>query len=789
VKALRRKAPFRFRRIRTKLGVLYASMFAVALLLVAGVAQYMLLANVERTVRNELETSNNVFARIGTLRSKALGDSADVLARDFGFRAALATGDRPTIESALTNLRQRVGTDRAFVVTDEGQVIGNGAPALVAAAGALPFRMADDATMAVIAVDGAAFRFILAPILAPDRLGWVMFAVELDATEMRSLEALSAIPLTATMLSRDAKGHWRAATNMPAADRTALDRFVTTSFGGSDRAIQQIGLETGKALALASPMAAPDGKPEAVLMLSYPFAKAMLPYRPLQIGIVLAGLLGLALVLIGSLRLARDIARPIARLDDAARALENGERTEVEIEGDDEISRLADSFNAMSRGITERENRIAHLAFHDSLTGLPNRVLFREQLDGDIRRAVHTHGQVAIFCLDLDGFKSVNDTLGHPVGDEMLKIVGQVVSEVADAAHVARLGGDEFAIILDDYHDHDRPRALAQAIIDRLREPMTVAGHNIVSGVSIGIAVGPHDGADADTLLKNADLALYRAKQDGRGNFSFFEPALDAAARARRQLELDMREALVKGYFRLDFQPVLSLKSDHIGGFEALLRWDHPTRGLISPVEFIPVAEDTGMIIQIGEWVINEACRQASAWPDHLRVAINVSPLQFRSRGLQGVILQALARSGIAPERLEIELTESIFLENTSDTLTLLHNLRSLGIRIALDDFGTGYSSLSYLRSFPFDKIKIDRSFIIGIAIEQNATAIVRAIVDLATALGMETTAEGVEDEEQIVELRAQGCGSIQGFLYSKPVRAEEVAAMVIRDMRDVRAA
>jgi predicted signal transduction protein with EAL and GGDEF domain len=343
---------------------------------------------------------------------------------------------------------------------------------------------------------------------------------------------------------------------------------------------------------------------------------------------------------------------------------------------------------------------------------------------------------------------------------------------------VARLGGDEFALVLAGHLDPDRPRALAQQIVDAFVEPLQAEGHQIATGASIGIAIGPGDGDDADQLLKNADLALYRAKADGRGTFRFFEPALDEAARRRRQLELDLRRALKAGEFELHFQPIVTLKTDRIGCFEALLRWHHPTRGLVSPVEFIPVAEDTGLIVPIGEWVLHEACRAATRWPDHVRIAVNVSTLQFRSTGFQAIVLQALSRSGLTPNRLEIEITESVFLEGEGPVVAMLHRLREMGVRIALDDFGTGYSSLSYLRSFPFDKIKIDRSFVSAIAEDASAAAIVRAIVDLAGALDMETTAEGVEDDAQLGCLRGQGCSSIQGYLFSRPLDAAHARAL-----------
>ena len=765
-----------FRHIRTRLSVLYAGLFVLALALIATVAQTMIVTNISRVAVGELNTSRMVFDRVWTLRSRSLSDSAGLLARDYGFRDAVGSGDAPTIASALANLRQRLGSGETFLVTSDGDTVGGRPGALRDAVAQLPFTIAEGRHSAVIAAGDKVYQMIVAPVLAPQEIGWVVFAVDLGPAEMRNIERLSAIPLQASVLRRDARGGW-----IGTGDAKALTPLINATLNRHADDGRRIRLRGGDAYVLAAPLPGATARPDTVLVLNYAHAAAMAPYRPLQLAVILAGLIGLALVLIGSLRLAKAIARPISALEEAANALEKGDRTTVEVEGDDEIARLAKSFNAMSRGIADREDRTVHLAFHDSLTSLPNRVLFREQLESGLRQAVHRQSSLAILCIDLDGFKGVNDTLGHPVGDEMLKIVGTLLTALAGDAFVARLGGDEFAIILHD-GDGDRPRAVSQAIVDALREPMMVGAHRVMTGASIGIAMGPGDGTNADILLKNADLALYRAKQEGRCGFRFFEPSLDAQARARRQLELDMREALATGQFSLDFQPILSLKSDHIQGFEALLRWHHPTRGLVSPVEFIPIAEDTGLIIPIGEWVLQEACRQAATWPDNIRVAVNVSPLQFRNPGLQGVIVQAVARSGIAANRLEIEMTESIFVENTEATLSLLHSLRNLGIRIALDDFGTGYSSLSYLRAFPFDKIKIDRSFVSGIEDASDAAAIVRAIVDLASALGMETTAEGVELEQQMDELRRQGCGSMQGFLYSRPVSAGEVAALLGRD-------
>ncbi|MGJ3647849.1 putative bifunctional diguanylate cyclase/phosphodiesterase [Sphingomonas sp. GlSt437] len=761
------------------MAVLYGLLFAASLLVVAGSAEVMILRHAAEAARDELSASGSVFERIWTFRRDALTNSAEVLARDFGFRSAVMSGDAPTIDSAVETLRARAKVDNAFVIDQAGQVIGSGANDLRPVVAKLPFTLPDNARSAVVTAPSGVYRVVLSPIMAPTEIGWVVFAIRLDDDEMRALQRLSAVPLHAAIVRRTAKG-WSIAAGTAPVDNAALTRFLSGPHDG----IATLGSFGGEALALAHPLAGDGNQARAILLLSYPLATALAPYRLLQLGLISAGLLGLLLVVWGSRRLANAIARPVAALDAAAKALEEGTRTEVAIQGKDELARLAESFNTMSAGIVERENRITHLAFHDGLTALPNRVLFREQLEATIGRAAKRGGQVSVLCLDLDGFKGVNDTLGHPVGDALLRQIGAELAMLAHDGIVARLGGDEFAIILDETAASDRARKLAQAIVDQMREPKHVGGHQIATGSSVGIAIGPDDGDDADTLLKNADLALYRAKQDGRGVFRFFEPSLDAAARKRRQMELDLREALRLGQFRLNYQPIYDLKNNRIGGFEALLRWQHPVRGAIAPVDFIPVAEETGLIIAMGEWALHEACRQANQWPEHVRVAVNVSPLQFRNSGFASIVFQALGRSGLAPNRLEIEITESVFLDGAESTIGLLHKLRELGIRIALDDFGTGYSSLSYLRSFPFDKIKIDRSFVTDLVGDSSAKAIVKAIVDLATALKMETTAEGVEEDAVWDALRQEGCTSIQGYLFSRPLEAGDTASLLTGDLR-----
>jgi len=430
--------------------------------------------------------------------------------------------------------------------------------------------------------------------------------------------------------------------------------------------------------------------------------------------------------------------------------------------------------------LKRREQQIQHLAFHDALTGLPNRLLFHTRIEESLADAQAKGAAIAVMCLDLDHFKNVNDSLGHAAGDALLRIVGDRLLEcVREGDTVARLGGDEFGIVLANLNDAEFATTLAWRIISALHQSVDLSGHQAVIGTSIGIAISPTDGTDGDELLKNADLALYRAKADGRGTFRFFEAEMDARAQARRSLEIDLRQATAKGELELHYQPQVHLETNAVTGFEALVRWRHPQRGLVPPEEFIPLAEETGIITEIGEWVLRQACTDAMKWPDSTKVAVNVSPAQFRDRDLAQQIAEILAETGCPPTRLEIEITESLLLRDANAKLSTLDELRRLGLRVSMDDFGTGFSSLSNLRSFPFDKIKIDRSFVRELDRSPDSAAIVRAVLGLGRSLGISTCAEGVETAEQMAALREQGCTEVQGFYLSTPKPLEEVTAML----------
>ncbi len=434
--------------------------------------------------------------------------------------------------------------------------------------------------------------------------------------------------------------------------------------------------------------------------------------------------------------------------------------------------------------VTERsraEERIAHLAHYNSLTDLPNRVLFQRQLRGELDR----NTPCAILYIDIDEFKSVNDSLGHSIGDELLKTVAARLRDCIEGSDlVARLGGDEFAIVQTGVTERDAVIAFTNRLHDAIRLPCNCLGHQISTDASIGIALAPYDGTDLEQLLKHADLAMYAAKADGRHTHRFFEPEMDARVKMRQQLEQDLRQAVVSRCFaatgfEVQYQPLVNLQTNSISGCEALLRWKHPRLGSISPAEFIPVAEDTGLINQLGEWVLTAACREAANWPDAVRLAINVSPVQLRDTTFGLHVVSALAASGVKPSRLELEITEAVLIRDDDGALATLRQLRSIGVRTALDDFGTGYSSLSYLQRFPFDKIKIDRCFIKDITHSEGSASIVQAVVNIAASRSMTTTAEGVETKSQREVLCELGCTEMQGWLFSPAMPAAEVRRLL----------
>jgi len=448
-------------------------------------------------------------------------------------------------------------------------------------------------------------------------------------------------------------------------------------------------------------------------------------------------------------------------------------------------------FRGSGSDLTEKrrsQEDASRLAHYDSLTGLANRFQMSQTLEKILNAQREEQRCCAVFLLDLDRFKQVNDTMGHPAGDALLKQVAQRLERTVDTAgRVGRLGGDEFEVILPGTHRRGDLAELATRIIETLSQPYSIEGHRVVIGASVGIARAPSDGVTSEALIRNADLALYAAKDGGRGRHHFYDPDLHSDAEERRQLEQDLRDAVVHGGFELYYQPVVHTTTERITGFEALLRWNHPRLGPLSPAKFVPIAEDAGLIAQIGEWALRTACQDLARWPENVRAAVNVSALQFANPALPAIVTSALAAAQVAPSRLELEITESVFLNDDTATEAMFAALKGVGVRLSLDDFGTGYSSLGYLKKAPFDKIKIDQSFVRGATVNGSRNgAIISSIVNLAEALNMETTAEGVETLDELDLVRTLGCSHIQGYIYEKPLSAQQASERLTAGLKAV---
>ena len=753
---LARLPRFRFGSLRQRISLLYGALFAAVLT----VMMILVSAGIERfgeaNASRDLAANARVFDEILDLRARQMQGSADVLARDFGFREAVATGDQPTVASALRSLRDRSRTSAAFVIGLDGTMVTDGTQGLPDAE-ALWYPLDEGQDKGIINVNGTMALAAASPIEAPALAGWLVLAQPLNQAEMTRLSDLAAVEIEGFVRSQAALG----------SEFTDIPLGEVVERGGASRELYHVS---------EVPALQQDLSPR--LVLRHSLGDALLEYGGLKILLVLVSIAGLALAIILGMRVSRGITGPLSRLDEAVRRFADGDGHVDVPETHDEVGRLGGSFNRMVAAIAEREREIIHVGLHDGLTNLPNRKLFVEQLGQALARREDGERILVAYC-DLDDFKVINDAYGHPAGDALLCALAEHLRDDLRDAQIARLGGDEFAVLIRVRDPKRDLLPIAKEIQNSLVRTVEIPGHKIENSASIGIAVAPGDGESGVELLKHADLALYRAKKGGKSDFHFFEPSLDEQARRRREMELDLRLAIKHGHFELHYQPLYNLPEDKLNGFEALIRWNHPEQGMISPAEFIPLAEDTGLIVQIGEWVVREACRAAACWPESMSVAVNISPKQFAAPGLASTIMQALTNSGLPPSRLELEITESIFIADVEKTLSTLHTLRDLGVRIALDDFGTGYSSLSYLRSFPFDKVKIDQSFVRDLNDKgNNAHAVIRAITTLADALGMETLAEGVESSEQFDILRAEGCRYVQGYLVSKPLPADQIAKL-----------
>jgi diguanylate cyclase (GGDEF)-like protein len=580
---------------------------------------------------------------------------------------------------------------------------------------------------------------------------------------------------------RSNAGFQAAAAGRTASELTHRDRFS---------AFEQV-IEDRDVLSTYIPLRAAPSEPVRAVFEIYsdvtPFVQRIEGTQWSVSAAVLAVLLALYAALYALVRHAERILRRQYAEREAAQAALAAAHNTLEARVQERTAALATANAALEAEIQDRrlaEARASYLAHHDELTGLPNRALFMDRLQQAIARAGRSGGAVAVLFLDLDRFKNINDSLGHATGDEMLKLVGALCArDLREADTVARLGGDEFIVCLGEVGSAEEAGAVARRLLAEITRGFEIGGHKLHADASIGISLYPADGADAETLIRNADTAMYHAKGDGRGTFHFFRPQMTERVKRRLALELGLRQALERGEFVLHFQPIVQLGSGKPIGAEALVRWNNPDRGLVSPAEFIPVAEDIGLIAPIGEWVLREACAQAAKWPKAgtgaLFVAVNLSARQFHEGNLVSVVSDALARSGLPPAQLELEITESVLMQQTEASTRMLRELDALGVKLAIDDFGTGYSSLGYLKRFPVSTLKIDRSFLRDVSRDDDDRAIVTAIMAMARSLGLTVTAEGVERAEQVAFLRELGCDQAQGYLYARPGPGEDVERLL----------
>ncbi|WP_135210418.1 putative bifunctional diguanylate cyclase/phosphodiesterase [Vitreimonas flagellata] len=759
-----------FTRLSTKLTFLYAGLFGLAMLAIAGLVHTMVSENAARVVRDELQANAAVFDRLWDLRARQLGDSADILARDFGFREAVATRDAPTIHSALENLAGRLQIDHAFMMTLDGDLIG-----LDGASDAeldTLWTSLDSAERAsgVLMLNGRPYQAVSAPILAPNLVGWIVFAAELDEAQLQSFEALAPIPLKAAVLTRDADDAWRTGdTALVRSDIDALDTILTSQAPSPSR----IRLSGGEVLALPARLAAFDGGDGAVLVLRYEIALAMRPYQPLLAAIVAMGLLGVVALAFATWLLARNITRPISALADAARALQHGERTEVRIETADEIGRLAQSFNTMSSEIELRQARITHMAMHDSDTDLPNRRSLETALT-----SLSQSGHVIAFSIDR--FNQIRDAIGYRLAARLLGEVGSQMATSAPEAAIGRLSADTIGLALPE-SDEINVRLLAERLRERIGGSIRL--DTVKVDVSLTAGISSVSSGSGDAALDHALIAIEQARGSHRDIATFDAETYGDPAR-NLSLMSEMIDGINQRKLSLHYQPKLDLRTQQIVGFEALVRWQHPTRGRIAPDVFVTMAEQTGQIHALTEWTLIQAIADQKAMrAAHFHGLVSVN-LSGRLIGDDAFTDMALTLIEDTEAELCLEITETAAMHDPEAALRNIDRYVAAGVRISIDDYGAGLSSLSYLKRIRADELKLDKSFVQSLDKDARDALLVRSTIDLAHSLGMKITAEGIETQETLAVLTAMGCDIAQGYLIGRPAPLSEALAQQGFDQR-----
>lgn len=760
-----------FKRLQTKLTVLYAGLFALALSVVAVTVYVAIANNAQRAVRQELAATGTVFDRVWALRTQRLQDGAELLSRDFGFRAAVATHDRATVESAVTNLRQRLGLDLAFTVGVDGDVVGLDSSRLDLETlwSALD---AEDGAQGVFAIDGKPHQLISAPILSPTLTGWVVFAAKLDEPEMQALEKLSAIELDAQVFTQ--RSHvWVSADQAPAND--ALVAFVAKAMQEKSSAPSSLRSD-GDSLVLVQPIRALDQTRGAALVLRYPMALAMAPYRPLMAAVIVVGLIGAALVAGASWALSRGLAKPITALDEAARRLQRGENVAVEVTTRDEIGRLAESFNLMAGEIRDREAEMVHQALHDAETGLPNRRALERAIQNRLLSLAEGE-QLVIGTIGFDRFTQVRAAIGYELATELVAKLGRRVVETAPGLVVGRLSTSVLCVISTATHI-DEVLARAENLLPSLEAPVQIGGEPVDVHITFGMATATTGDSDAARLIEHALIGLDQARASQKKLMVFDAEAYGDPA-SNLSLMSEMLEAVRHGGLLLNHQPKLDLRSGQITGVEALVRWNHPTRGFLRPDLFVGMAEETGHIRALTDYVLAQAIEDQArlrAAGHEVMVSVNISGRLIDD---QAFAEHAIAQVSAAKANICFEITETAVIGNPDIALAVLARLAEASIRVSIDDYGSGLSSLAYLKQIRADELKIDKMFVTALACGGTDALLVKSTVDLAHSLGMKVTAEGVETREVIAALQLMGCDLAQGYYVAKPLAVEPLIAFL----------
>jgi len=769
-----------FRHLRTKLTVLYATLFGVSLLLVSAAVYTAIASNAEREVRRELESSGTVFDRIWTLRSHQLQDGAALLSRDYGFREAVATHDAATIKSALANLRARFGADLAFIVGLDGAVTSaDGRPLGTAASEVLKSLDADENASGIFTIADTPYQAISAPVMSPTLMGWVVFANRLDDREMASLERLSSIPLKAVIVHRDPRGRWiEPHSTGRDIDRTALSQFIAGQLQAKTTAAGLLKTSAGRDVALVKPLQSLSQGAPAALLLRYPLARALAFYRLLLESMTGAAVLGFVLLVMGSWALARGVTRPISALDEAARRLQHGENASVTVNTDDEIGRLATSFNTMAAEIRARELRITHLAMHDPETDLPNRLALESLIApsaSDPSREL-----MVVAALGVDRFTHVRGAIGYALANALIGEIGAKLKRLRPDHHLARLSTDVIGVAFRA-DDLDGANRIVAETLAALEAPLRLGDNTIDVSLKAGMAVDRLHGDRVASLVERANIALDQART-ARQKIAFFDPTAYGDPASNLSLMSEMLRSIARGEMVLHHQPKLDLRQGAITGVEALVRWRHPTRGLLGPDVFITMAEETGHIGALTEWVLARAIEEQAALRRagyDLTMSVNLSGRLLGDADFAAVALDMVrAASGAVC----FEITETAVIENPAVALKVIDEFAANGVGISIDDYGSGLSSLAYLKQIPADELKIDKAFTFKIDESQKDALLVRSTIDLAHSLGMKVTAEGVETPVALSLVAGMGADMAQGYLIARPIPLKELLIFLAQE-------